>query len=485
MAVIENGNLKGVVPDKALFAVNYPGYPASIPRVVETLGGKEAILKARSSETNYMELRFRPEDPYAHPVFGELHGFSGLLLELSVEEDKEKGSQVLRGEITAKVDQLYEFGGLADYQYIAPVHAKLEKGRKRRRLQDIRSEIFGEQLASHGDGHPFLNLPSSSSSPCKAELCSITSTEVLIVRHTVCPACAEGFLEHHSGRDPGTPSLPSALLFAGYLAGNGVDALRSGASRGQIDGLPCRWHSRPGIYPNPSYGGATSGRPSTLQLLELMSFLSAPPRHRLSIGETRRESENSMFHNFLSRRGLLHDDDADRWILDKDSGQLRIPYLQTDLGRVLRRYAAQIHPNSLQPSELTRASQRKALLCQQPWERAVYFVWGFVLQGSEEFRIIQINIKYGSRRMSDFGAPFIIAYKQRKQMAPESSKMGEIRMCLLEDFEGALNAWEGHELAIEVLILVQALMDRMVQYALNVVILFFLGKMSSAQDEGQ
>ncbi|MCO5594408.1 hypothetical protein L7F22_048438 [Adiantum nelumboides] len=34
------------------------------------------------------------------------------------------------------------------------------------------------------------------------------------------------------------------------------------------------------------------------------------------------------------------------WILDKDSGQLRIPYLQTDLGRVLRRYAAQIHPNS-------------------------------------------------------------------------------------------------------------------------------------------
>ncbi|MCO5606064.1 hypothetical protein L7F22_060251 [Adiantum nelumboides] len=36
-----------------------------------------------------------------------------------------------------------------------------------------------------------------------------------------------------------------------------------------------------------------------------------------------------------------------KWILDKDSGQLRIPYLQTDLGRVLRRYAAQIHPNRL------------------------------------------------------------------------------------------------------------------------------------------
>ncbi|MCO5570427.1 hypothetical protein L7F22_024149 [Adiantum nelumboides] len=37
-----------------------------------------------------------------------------------------------------------------------------------------------------------------------------------------------------------------------------------------------------------------------------------------------------------------------RWILDKDSGQLRIPYLQTDLSRVLRRYAAQIHPNRIE-----------------------------------------------------------------------------------------------------------------------------------------
>ncbi|MCO5595797.1 hypothetical protein L7F22_049845 [Adiantum nelumboides] len=35
-------------------------------------------------------------------------------------------------------------------------------------------------------------------------------------------------------------------------------------------------------------------------------------------------------------------------ILDKDSGQLRIPYLQTDLGRVLRRYATQIHPNRIE-----------------------------------------------------------------------------------------------------------------------------------------
>ncbi|MCO5549045.1 hypothetical protein L7F22_002511 [Adiantum nelumboides] len=36
------------------------------------------------------------------------------------------------------------------------------------------------------------------------------------------------------------------------------------------------------------------------------------------------------------------------WNLNKDSGLLRIPYLQTVLGRVRRRYAAQIHPNRIE-----------------------------------------------------------------------------------------------------------------------------------------
>lgn len=30
-------------------------------------------MQARSSSSNQLELRFRPEDPYCHPAFGELH----------------------------------------------------------------------------------------------------------------------------------------------------------------------------------------------------------------------------------------------------------------------------------------------------------------------------------------------------------------------------------------------------------------------------
>lgn len=46
MGVIKkDGRVSGFVPSKEAFAVNYPGYPSSISRAVETLGGLEAIHK--------------------------------------------------------------------------------------------------------------------------------------------------------------------------------------------------------------------------------------------------------------------------------------------------------------------------------------------------------------------------------------------------------------------------------------------------------
>lgn len=43
-------------------------------------GSQLGVQQARSSDANYLELKFRPEDPYAHAAFGELHQTSELLL---------------------------------------------------------------------------------------------------------------------------------------------------------------------------------------------------------------------------------------------------------------------------------------------------------------------------------------------------------------------------------------------------------------------
>ncbi|MCO5554978.1 hypothetical protein L7F22_008517 [Adiantum nelumboides] len=60
-----------------------------------------------------------------------------------------------------------------------------------------------------------------------------------------------------------------------------------------------------------------------------------------------------------------------------------------------------------------------------------------------------------------------------------------IKECLSKDFADARNTWEGQPPETEVVIPVQQLIDPVAQYALNVVILFFPGKMPSAQGVGQ
>jgi general transcription factor 3C polypeptide 5 (transcription factor C subunit 1) len=83
MGRVENGTIKGTLPDRVAFAVDYPGYPTSVERALQTLGGEEGISKGRTSESNFLELKFRPEDPFAHPAFGELRHTSDLVLRLS------------------------------------------------------------------------------------------------------------------------------------------------------------------------------------------------------------------------------------------------------------------------------------------------------------------------------------------------------------------------------------------------------------------
>lgn len=41
------------------------------------------LLQARSSESNRLEFRFRPEDPCSLPVFGDLRPTNALLLKIS------------------------------------------------------------------------------------------------------------------------------------------------------------------------------------------------------------------------------------------------------------------------------------------------------------------------------------------------------------------------------------------------------------------
>jgi Tau95 Triple barrel domain len=53
-----------------------------------------------------MELRFRPEDPFCHPVFGELRPATALLLKISKKRGEEPSAQIV-----SRVNHAYHFEG--------------------------------------------------------------------------------------------------------------------------------------------------------------------------------------------------------------------------------------------------------------------------------------------------------------------------------------------------------------------------------------
>ncbi|TYH58043.1 hypothetical protein ES332_D08G129000v1 [Gossypium tomentosum] len=172
MGVIKEGRVSGTLPKDEAFAVHYPGYPKTTSRAIQTLGGTEGILKARISQSNRLELHFRPEDPYSHPAFGELSPCNNLLLKISKkkcsnrqtaeasiklqecstsgvndaenpkqpfqveverpeeEEEEEEEESNLCADIVCRVSEAYNFDGMADYQHVLPVHANAARKRK-------------------------------------------------------------------------------------------------------------------------------------------------------------------------------------------------------------------------------------------------------------------------------------------------------------------------------------------------------------------
>ncbi|CAN7072719.1 unnamed protein product [Brassica oleracea var. botrytis] len=173
MGIIEHGAVSGTLPSKEAFVVHFPGYPSSIPRAIETLGGVQGITEARGLFSNKLELRFRPEDPYAHPALGEQRPCSGFLFKISKQEVKKPDSQpvvatsdvslkeaspALCADIVARVSDAFHFDGMADYQHVIPIHADIAR-QKKRKWMDVDPLAGGSDLMGLADEDVMMLLP--------------------------------------------------------------------------------------------------------------------------------------------------------------------------------------------------------------------------------------------------------------------------------------------------------------------------------------
>lgn len=106
-----------LVPVAEAVLVEYPGYVRDIRAVERSLGGSDSLAAAIASSNNVIQMRFRPEDPTCHPIYGERHPTNGLLLKIT-RQAAGPGNTDVSAEVVARVQSKFTFSGMADYQYL-------------------------------------------------------------------------------------------------------------------------------------------------------------------------------------------------------------------------------------------------------------------------------------------------------------------------------------------------------------------------------
>jgi len=114
------------LPARSLFCVEHPARVQDVNRAITTLGGLPAVTKAFQDKSKFLALRFRPEDPYSHPLFGDYSLGSSLLLKVTRRKRDPHSSagkdeqNCFKTDMMATVTALYQFKGMADFQYVPP-----------------------------------------------------------------------------------------------------------------------------------------------------------------------------------------------------------------------------------------------------------------------------------------------------------------------------------------------------------------------------
>lgn len=90
------------LPQTTFYSVEYPGYvlPTSVPQALRNLGGQSslenAFKRSASKEEALLELRLSPNNPFSHPIAGNVVGTNNLLLKVT--KRKKKRNTVSDGE---------------------------------------------------------------------------------------------------------------------------------------------------------------------------------------------------------------------------------------------------------------------------------------------------------------------------------------------------------------------------------------------------
>eukprot|EP00192_Tetraselmis_astigmatica_P005998 CAMPEP_0117651038 /NCGR_PEP_ID=MMETSP0804-20121206/1875_1 /TAXON_ID=1074897 /ORGANISM="Tetraselmis astigmatica, Strain CCMP880" /LENGTH=520 /DNA_ID=CAMNT_0005456981 /DNA_START=135 /DNA_END=1693 /DNA_ORIENTATION=- len=146
----------GVLPSSSVAVVHYPGLVRNVSRAMETLGGAATLAEALQKEGGELHLRFRPSDPYCHPLTGtcstsagRTRGRRALLLRIATRKRPASSMEDTHAEaevsVIAQITTTVSFNGVADFQYIQRPRQQPASIPPSQRSQPRADAPFGEE----------------------------------------------------------------------------------------------------------------------------------------------------------------------------------------------------------------------------------------------------------------------------------------------------------------------------------------------------
>ncbi|CAG8481585.1 8635_t:CDS:2 [Dentiscutata erythropus] len=164
-----------VLPTQQFFAVEYPGNVINTEKALQTLGGQRGLKKAVNEDL--LELRFRPNNPFCHPINGDIIPTANLLLKVTRRRKKvtyhhtrrDSDEESIKGfnfEIMGIISKTCRFRGMADYQHVPNPNDSIPRYRKALENFDINTIMDFESLLKDERDEDNLPPPSFSRIEC-------------------------------------------------------------------------------------------------------------------------------------------------------------------------------------------------------------------------------------------------------------------------------------------------------------------------------
>ncbi|KAI8150225.1 RNA polymerase III transcription factor IIIC subunit-domain-containing protein [Fennellomyces sp. T-0311] len=119
------------LPNRKFVLVEYPGRVKNVQRAIQTLGGEKKIANTLNKDIKTLELKYRPEDPFSHPISGDVISTAAVVLKITKRKKKSQPDEeaTYKAEAIGTVPRSCRFRAMADFQYLVPKDNKLREFR--------------------------------------------------------------------------------------------------------------------------------------------------------------------------------------------------------------------------------------------------------------------------------------------------------------------------------------------------------------------